>query len=68
MSSSQYKNYKNTEVFDAFQKNLNYRSTKHSNFFVYMTTFKKFKNRDVTLVEIGVTSGGSSFYVEKLLW
>ena len=31
MSSSQYKNYKNTEVFDAFQES-EYRSTKHSNF------------------------------------
>ena len=44
MSSSQYKNYKNTVVFDAFQKS-EYRSTKHPIFFVYMTTFKKFKNR-----------------------
>ena len=61
MSSSQYKNYKNTEVFDAFQKS-EYRSTKHSNFFcIYDDLLKKFKNRDVTLVEIGVASGGSLF-------
>lgn len=61
MKSLQNKILKTNEVFQAFQKS-EYRSTKHSNFFyIYDELLKKFQNREITIVEIGIASGGSLF-------
>ena len=61
MSSSKNKSFKNNEVFQAFQKS-DYRSTKHTNFFyIYNDLLKKYKDKEITIVEIGVASGGSLF-------
>ena len=53
--------YKNTDIFKAFQS-YKFRSTKHSNFFyIYDELLKKFKDKEVIIVEIGIASGGSLF-------
>ena len=52
---------KKSEMFAAFKK-AQFRSTKHTNFFyIYDDLLKKFKDKKITLVEIGIASGGSLF-------
>ena len=52
---------KKSEMFMAFKK-AQFRSTKHTNFFyIYDDLLKKFKDKKITLVEIGIASGGSLF-------
>ena len=47
--------------------NQKYRSLKHSNFFyVYDEIFKKFFGKKITLVEVGVTNGGSLFMWKEI--
>ena len=50
-----------TKIFEIF-KNQKYRSLKHNNYFyIYEELFGKFINSKITLVEIGVSNGGSLF-------
>ena len=54
-------NYKNTLTFKAFRKS-KYFSLKHKNYFpIYDSLLKKFINKKIIFVEIGVFSGGSLF-------
>ena len=54
-------NYKNTHTFKAFKKS-KYLSLKYSNYFpIYDSLLKKYKNKKIIFVEIGVFSGGSLF-------
>ena len=54
-------NYKNTLTFKAFRKS-KYFSIKHKNYFpIYDSLLKKFINKKIIFVEIGVFSGGSLF-------
>jgi len=48
-----------TNFFEIFKK-VQYRSLKHTNYFsIYDEIFEKFKDKKITLVEVGVTNGGS---------
>ena len=50
-----------SEMFAAFKK-AQFRSTKHTNFFyIYDDLLNKFKDKKITLVEVGIASGGSLF-------
>ena len=54
-------NYKNTLTFKAFKKS-KYLSLKYINYFpIYDALLKKFRNKKIVFVEIGVFSGGSLF-------
>ncbi len=54
-------NYKNTLTFKAFKKS-KYFSLKYINYFpIYDELLKKFRNKKIVFVEIGVFSGGSLF-------
>ena len=54
-------NYKNTLTFKSFKK-CKYFSLKYINYFpIYDTLLKKFRNKKIIFVEIGVFSGGSLF-------
>ncbi len=54
-------NYKNTLTFKAFKKS-KYFSLKYINYFpIYDTLLKRFRNKKIIFVEIGVFSGGSLF-------
>ena len=54
-------NYKNTLAFKAFKRS-KYLSLKYKNYFhIYDLILKKFINKKILFVEIGVFSGGSLF-------
>ncbi len=54
-------NYKKTLTFKAFKKS-KYLSLKYFNYFpIYDSLLKKFRNKKIVFVEIGVFSGGSLF-------
>ncbi len=54
-------NYKKTQTFKAFKKS-KYFSLKYFNYFpIYDSLLKKFRNKKIKFVEIGVFSGGSLF-------
>ena len=54
-------NYKNTNTYKSFMKS-KYSSIKCTNYFhIYDELFKKYKNKKITFVEIGIFSGGSLF-------
>ena len=54
-------NYKNTNTYKSFMKS-KYSSIKCANYFhIYDELFKKYKNKKITFVEIGIFSGGSLF-------
>ena len=56
---------KESEIYQIFSK-LEFKSTKHTNFFfIYDELLKKYKNKEVTLVEVGIASGGSLFLWQK---
>ena len=58
---------KESETYQIFS-NLEFRSTKHTNFFfIYDELLNKYKNKEVTLVEVGIASGGSLFLWQKYL-
>lgn len=53
--------YKNTKTYKSF-KNSKYSCIKWSNYFgIYDELFKKYRNKKITFVEIGIFSGGSLF-------
>ena len=50
---------KKSNFLEIFKK-VKFRSLKHSNYFdIYDEIFEKYRNKKITLVEIGVTNGGS---------
>ena len=50
---------KKSNFLEIFKK-VKFRSLKHSNYFdIYDEVFEKYKDKKITLVEIGVTNGGS---------
>jgi len=52
-------------LFKAFE-NSEYRSTKHTNYFyIYDDLLKKYSDKKITLVEVGIASGGSLFMWKK---
>lgn len=52
---------KNTDSYKSYVKSP-YRSGKHSTYFrSYDHFFGKYRNKDITFVEVGVLSGGSLF-------
>ena len=54
-------NYKNTQSYQSFMKSPE-RSIKHSTYFdTYDELFLKYRNQEITFVEIGVLGGGSLF-------
>ena len=54
-------NYKKSLSYKAFIKSP-YKSIKHSSYFeVYDELFSKYRNKEITFVEIGVLNGGSLF-------
>ena len=54
-------NYKKTSTYKSFMKS-KYSCIKWSNYFgIYDELFKKYKNKKITFVEIGIFSGGSLF-------
>ena len=54
-------NYKNTRSYKSFIKS-KYLSLKYKNYFyIYDKLFNKYKNKNITFVEVGVFSGGSLF-------
>lgn len=56
-----------TESYQAYLKSP-YKSIKHSTYFeVYDELFSRYKNREITFVEIGVLGGGSLFMWRKFL-
>ena len=57
--------YKNTDIYKYFKKS-KYLSSKHKNYFqIYESLFLKYRNRKITMVEIGILSGGSLFMWRK---
>ena len=57
--------YAKTDLFKYF-KSSKYFSGKHKNYFqIYENLFSKFRNKNITFVEIGVLSGGSLFMWRK---
>ena len=53
------------QIVKFFQKS-KYHSTKYIKYFnVYDQLFKKFKNKEIVIVEIGVLNGGSLYMWQK---
>ena len=53
--------FKKTKSYNSFIRS-KYLSLKYKNYFyIYDNLFKKYKNKKITFVEIGVFSGGSLF-------
>ena len=54
-------------LFKAFESS-EFRSTKHTNYFyIYDDLLKKYFNKKITFVEVGIASGGSLFMWKKFL-
>ncbi len=54
-----------SQLFKAFE-NSEFRSTKHTNYFyIYDELLKKFLDKKITFVEVGIASGGSLFMWKK---
>tara|TARA_B100000787_G_C16130055_1_gene266901 strand:+ start:152 stop:952 length:801 start_codon:yes stop_codon:yes gene_type:complete len=54
-------NFEKTKTYKCFKKS-KYLSIKHKNYFyIYDKLFEKYRNRNITFVEIGIFSGGSLF-------
>jgi hypothetical protein len=56
------------DLYKLFNKSKNF-STKWTGYFpIYEEIFKKYINKNITFVEVGVANGGLSIYVEKVFW
>ena len=54
-------NYKKTKSYKSFMKS-NYLALKYKNYFnIYDNLFNKYRNKNITFIEIGIFSGGSLF-------
>ena len=54
-------NFNKTKTYKSFKKS-KYLSIKHKNYFyIYDNLFEKYRNKNITFVEIGIFSGGSLF-------
>tara|TARA_B110001452_G_C15169027_1_gene406335 strand:- start:57 stop:857 length:801 start_codon:yes stop_codon:yes gene_type:complete len=54
-------NFDKTKTYKSFKKS-KYLSIKHKNYFyIYDNLFEKYRNKNITFVEIGIFSGGSLF-------
>jgi 23S rRNA U2552 (ribose-2'-O)-methylase RlmE/FtsJ len=59
--SNYYSKNKSLSLFKSYHKS-KFRSLKHDNYFhVYEDLFKKYKNKKIVFIEIGVANGGSLF-------
>jgi len=63
-----YPRNKNLPLFKSYFRS-KFRSLKHDNYFhIYEDLFKKYKNKKIVFIEIGVANGGVLIYVEKFFW